>query len=60
MEKVIEDIVEELEDKIESHNRLANLYTRLKEIDKEEQHLVAAMSYTIASQIVRKYGQAQH
>lgn len=55
MSEAIDNIIEELEDKIATHNRLAIMYEGQDDNTTVDRHYTAAFSYELALQIVRKY-----
>jgi hypothetical protein len=55
MQKEIKNIINELEEKVMTHNRLALMYEGQEDKAGEQLHLAAAFSYEMALQIVKKH-----
>ena len=58
---MINKIIEELEEKVKWHEKLAAYHQNHNEFEEENQNWIASMCYLRATQIVRKHAaEAQH
>jgi len=55
MNEKIKNIVDELEEKVDWHKRLAWMYEGQEDLVAEQTHYAAAFSYERAIQIIKKY-----